>query len=154
LVRALGASGDRAEAIRELRRVRPAREDDAERWVALGELAIQLQEPRLVETFSRKAISARPDFAAAHGQLGVGLNLEHRWAEAARELEEAIRLDPRNPAPHIGLAVADANVGRLADARLQVEEALRLDRRSEQATRLKQALEQSRTQRDGGATHR
>jgi tetratricopeptide (TPR) repeat protein len=152
LVRALGASGDRAEAIRVLQRVRPAREDDAERWVALGELAIQLQEPPLVETFSRKAISARPDFAAAHDQLGVGLNLEHRWAEAARELEEAIRLDPRNPAPHIGLAVAEANVGRLAYARLQVEEALRLDPRSEQATRLKQALDQSRTQRDGGTT--
>jgi tetratricopeptide (TPR) repeat protein len=149
LVRALGASGDRSEATRVLQRVRPAREDDAERWVALGELAIQLQEARLAETFSRKAISVRPDFAAGHGQLGLGLNLEGRWTEAARELEESIRLDPLDPTPHIGLAVAEANVGRLADARLQVEEALRLDPQSEPAKRLQLALEHSPGLHDG-----
>jgi predicted Zn-dependent protease len=132
-----------------LQRVRPAREDDAERWDALGELAIQLQEARLAETFSRKAISVRPDFAAGHGQLGLGLNLERRWTEAARELEESIRLDPLDPSPHIGLAVAEANVGRLADARLQVEEALRLDPQSEPAKRLQLALEQSPGLHDG-----
>jgi tetratricopeptide (TPR) repeat protein len=143
LVRALGASGDRAEAIRVLQHVRPAREDEVERWVALGQLAIQLQDPQLVEMFSRKAISVRPDFAAGHGQLGIGLNLQGRWTEAVRELGEAIRLDPHNADPHVGLAVAEANIGRLADARRQVEEALRLDPRSEAARRLQQALEHS-----------
>jgi tetratricopeptide (TPR) repeat protein len=149
LVRALGAAGDRAAAVRVLQGVRPAREDDAERWVALGQLGIQLQEPRLAETFSRKAISARPDFAAAHGQLGVDLNVEGRWTEAARALEEAVRLDPLDPATHIGLAVAEANIGRRADARRQVQEALRLDPHSEQAKRLQQALEQSPPLRHG-----
>jgi tetratricopeptide (TPR) repeat protein len=140
LVRALGASGERAEAIRVLERVRPAREDEAERWVALGQLAIQLQEPRLVETFARKALSVRQDLAAGHAQLGAALNLEARWTEAAEELREAIRLDPFDPAAHIGLAVAEANNGRLADARRHVEEALRLDPHSEQAKRVQQAL--------------
>ncbi len=143
LVRALGAAGDRASAVGVLQGVRPAREDDAERWVALGQLGIQLQEPRLAETFSRKATSARPGFAAAHRQLGVVLNFEGRWTEASRELEEAVRLDPLDPATRVGLAVAEANIGRLADARRQVQEALRLDPRSEQARRLQQVLEQS-----------
>src|SRR5262245_36347626 len=66
LVRALGASGDRDEAIHVLEHVQPARADDAERWVALSRLAIQLQEPRLTQAFARKAIALRPDFAAAH----------------------------------------------------------------------------------------
>jgi len=144
LVRALGASGERAEAIRVLERVRPAREDEAERWVALGQLAVHLQEPRLVEMFARKALSVRRDLAPAHAQLGAALNLAGRWTEAAEELREAIRLDPSDPSAHVGLAVAEASAGRLADARRQLEEALRLDPRSEQAKRLRQALERTR----------
>ena len=144
LVRALGASGERAEAIRVLERVRPAREDEAERWVALGQLAVHLQAPRLVETFARKALSVRRDLAPAHAQLGAALNLAGRWTEAAEELREAIRLDPSDPSAHVGLAVAEASAGRLADARRQLDEALRLDPRSEQAKRLRQALERTR----------
>jgi len=141
LVRALGASGDQAGALRVLRTLRPARDDDAGRWVALGRLAIQLREPRLAETFAGKALAARPDLAAAHGQLGDGFNLEGRWTDAARELAEAIRLDPLDPAPHIGLAVAEAGAGRMDNARREIETALRLDPRSEPARRLQQALE-------------
>jgi predicted Zn-dependent protease len=140
LVRALGASGDRDGAIRVLGQIHPARDDDAGRWLALGQLAIQLQEPRLAETFAGKALAARPDLAAAHAQLGAGFNLEGRWNDAARELAEAIRLDPRDPAPHVGLAVAEAGAGRMANARFHVEEALRLDPGSQPAKRLQQAL--------------
>jgi len=150
LVRALGAAGDRAAAVRVLQGVRPAREDDAERWVALGELGLQLQEPKLAETFSRKATAARPDFAAGHGQLGVDLNFQGRWSEAAREFEVAVRLNPRDAATHTGLAVAEANIGRLADARREVQEALRLDPHSEQAKRLQQALGQPPLRYGGG----
>jgi tetratricopeptide (TPR) repeat protein len=107
---------------------------------------------KLAETFSRKAIAARPDFAAGHGQLGVDLNFQSRWSEAAREFEVAVRLNPRDAATHTGLAVAEANIGRLADARREVQEALRLDPDSEQAKRLQQALEQPPL-RDGGGIH-
>jgi tetratricopeptide (TPR) repeat protein len=140
LVRALAASGDRAAAIRVLERVRPARDDDAEGWVALGRLALHLQQPQLVERFSRAAIAARPSLADAHDQLGAGLNLQGRWNEAARELTEAIRLDPLNPAARIGLAVAEASRGDVAGARRQIEEALRLDPRSETARRVEREL--------------
>ena len=140
LVRALGAAGDRAEAVRVLRTLRPARDEEVDRWVALAQLAVQLQEPPLAETFARSAIAARPDDGAAHARLGDALNLERRWTEAARELEDAVRLNPRDAAAHIGLAVADANTGRLSDARQHVREALRLDPGSEPARRLQEAI--------------
>jgi len=54
--------------------------------------------------------------------------------------EEALRLNPRDPAAHIGLAVADANTGRLAEARQHVGEALRLDPGSEAARRVQEAI--------------
>src|SRR5262245_38661745 len=143
LVRALGAAGERDEAIRVLEHVRPAAEADAERWVALAALAVQLQEPRLGEMFSRTALAARPGFAAAHGQLGASFNLSGRFADARRELEEAIRLEPRDAASYVGLAVAEANLGRLPDARRHIEDALRLDPVSAQANRVRQALDQA-----------
>jgi tetratricopeptide (TPR) repeat protein len=147
LVRALGAAGDREDAIRVLERVRPAAENDADRWVALARLAIQLQEPRLAETFSRKALAARPGVAGAHAQLGASFNLAGRFADAVRELEEAIRLDPRDAQSYVGLAVAEANLGRLTEARARIQEALRLDPRSEPANRVRQALDRAPGQR-------
>jgi len=140
LVRALGAVGDREGALRVLRTVTPARPDDAERWLALGLLGLQLQEAGLAETFLRRAVSTNEALAAAHSQLGLALNLQHRWTEAMSELEEAVRLSPREAAPHIGLAVANANLGRLADARAHIREALRLDPVSEAARRVQEAL--------------
>ena len=140
LVRALGAAGDRAEAIRVLKTVHPARDDDAERWLALAELGVQLQESSLADVFARKAVAARPDDWAAHARLGDALNLERRWTEAARELEDALRLNPRDPTAHIGLAIADANIGRVAEARHHIQEALRLDPQSRAARRVQEAL--------------
>ena len=141
LVRALGAAGEREDAIRVLERVRPATENDADRWVALARLAIQLQEPRLAETFSRKALAAKPGLASAQAQLGASFNLAGRFSDAARELEEAIRLDPHDAESHVGLAVAEANLGRMSDARARIQEALRIDPRSEPANRVRQALD-------------
>ena len=140
LVRALGASGNRSEAVRVLQTLHPAGEDDGERSLAFAKLALQLQAPELAEGFARNAIAARPVDAAAHAQLGLALNAERRWAEAARELEDAVRLNPRDATPRIGLAVADANIGRVADARQQIQEALRLDPDSTPAKRLREAL--------------
>jgi tetratricopeptide (TPR) repeat protein len=140
LVRALAATGDRDGAISQLRTVRPLRSEDEERWTALAGLANQLEEADLAESYARKAIAARGDSSAAHEQLGVALNLEHRWGEAAREFEEALRLNPQDAAPHVGLAVADANVGLREAARAHVREALRLDPTLAQARRLQEVL--------------
>jgi len=140
LVRALGAAGDRSEAIRVLATLHPAGDDAGAQWLAYAKLAFDLRAPELAERFARRAIDARPIDAAAHAQLGLALNLERRWLEAARELEDAVRLNPGDATPHIGLAVADANLGRVADARQHVEQALRLDPDSMPAKRLREAL--------------
>jgi predicted Zn-dependent protease len=140
-VRALGAAGERDEAIRVLQGVRPADEHDTDRWVALARLAIQLRAPQLPETLSRNALATRPDLAAAHGLLGASFNLSGRFTDAVRELTDAIRLNPRDAESHVGLAVADANLGRRTEACAAIEEALRLDRRSEPAKRVQQALD-------------
>src|SRR5262249_59710691 len=140
LVRALGAAGERDEAIRVLEDVGKAAAD-ADRSVALARLAVQLQQPRLAEMFSRAALSSRPGFAAAHAQLGASFNLSDRFADARRELEEAIRLDPRDAASHVGLAVAEANLDRLLEARAHINAALRLDPGSPEANRVRQALD-------------
>ena len=141
LVRALGAAGERDEAIRVLEDVGKAAATDADRSVALARLAVQLQQPRLAEMFSRAALASRPGFAAARAQLGASFNLSGRFGDARRELEEAIRLDPRDLASYVGLAVAEANLGRLPEARAHLDAALRLDPGSVQANRVRQAIE-------------
>jgi Flp pilus assembly protein TadD len=143
LVRALGAAGERDEAIRVLEDVANTAAPNADRSVALARVAVQLQQPRLAETFSRAALAARPDLAAAHAQLGASFNLSGRFADARRELEEAIRLDPGDAGSHVGLAVAEANLGRLPEARAHINAALRLDPGSAQANRVRQAIEGS-----------
>lgn len=140
LVRALGAAGERDEAIRVLEQVGKAA-TDPQRCVDLARLAVQLQEPRLAEVFSRAALASRPGFAAAHAQLGASFNLSGRFADARRELEQAILLDPRDAASYVGLAVAEANLGRLPEARAHISAALRLDPGSAQANRVRVALE-------------
>ena len=140
LVRALGATGDRTGAIRVLQNARPARDDDAERWLALGEMAIQLQEPGLAETFLRRAIAARQNLARPHAQLGLVLGFTGRPAEAAQELEEAVRLNPLDAIAWLNLAVADARIGRVSDARAHAQQALQLNPTDERAKQLLQTL--------------
>jgi tetratricopeptide (TPR) repeat protein len=147
LVRALGAAGERDGAIRVLERLRSVAAGDAERCVALAALAVQLQDPRLAELFSRAALASRPGLAAAHAQLGASFNLSGRFADARGELEEAIRLDSRDAASHVGLAVAEANLGHLVEARAHIDAALRLDPASAQARRVRLALEQTTAER-------
>ena len=94
LVRALGATGDRVEAIRVLRTLHPAREEDGERWVALGDLGIRLQEPSLAAAFFRRAIAARPDLSRAYLGLAVAEANMGALSEARQHVQDALRLDP------------------------------------------------------------
>jgi tetratricopeptide (TPR) repeat protein len=140
LARALAATGDRSGAARVLQGVRPARANDADSWYSLGQLAVQIQAPRIADAFFRQAIAARPDFAAAHQQIGVNLAMMGRFDEAVAELEQAVRLNPADAPAHLNLAVSYAELGRIADARAQAAEALRIDPSYERAQRLLGAL--------------
>lgn len=127
LARALTASGDRSAAIGVLQSVRPGRDDDADSWFALGQLAFELQAVRLAEAFYVQAAQARPTFAVARRQLGLTYAVSGRLADAARELEQAVRLDPADAAAQLNLAVAYAGLGRIDEARAHAREALRLE---------------------------
>ena len=94
LVRALGAVGDRDGAIEVLRNIRPVRQEDGERWVSLGELAMQLRAPELAERFFAQAIATQPDLASAHFGLAAASAALGRLAEARVHLEDTLRLDP------------------------------------------------------------
>ena len=94
LVRALGATGDRLDAVRVLRTLRPSSPDDAERWVALGDLGLKLQEPELAASFFRHAIAARAHLPEAYLGLAVAEANIGQIAEARRHVQEALRLDP------------------------------------------------------------
>jgi len=69
----------------------------------------------------------RPDLAAARQQFGLNLLVLGRVDEAAKELGEAVRLDPRDPDSLSHLAYCDYKLGRLADARAHARAALALN---------------------------
>lgn len=136
LARALAASGDRTAAMGVLQNVRPGRDDDADSWFALGQLAFDLRAPSLAEAFYIEAAKTRPAFSAARRQLGLTYVLMGRFADAAHELEKAVSLDPADPAAQLNLAVAYAEVGRIDEARAHAREALRLEPGYEKARQL------------------
>jgi tetratricopeptide (TPR) repeat protein len=140
LARALAASGDRAAAAAVLRNVRPARTDDADSWFALGQLALELREGLLASRFHGEAVRARPAFAPAHRQLGLGLALIGMFDRSARALEQAVRLDPADPVAHLNLAVAYAELGQQQQARTHVRRALDLDPSYDRARKLLEVL--------------
>jgi tetratricopeptide (TPR) repeat protein len=96
LVRAYGAAGDSRAALDVLRGLRPDRDDDASGWVGLGDLAMQLRDAALAEDFFRRAVSADADLAAAHFGLAAAAATLGHLADARREVEVALRLDPKS----------------------------------------------------------
>jgi Flp pilus assembly protein TadD len=96
LVRALGAAGKRDEAVAVLQTLHPADAADAGRWTALGELAMPLRDPMLAETFFRRAIAARSDFAPAHTDLAATLATLGRFPEAKSQVQQALAMDPND----------------------------------------------------------
>lgn len=137
LARALSAAGDRAGALQTLQAVRlpapdrdaqagPDASADADRWNALGRLALQLESPSLAAVFFSGAVEAAPRAARPRQDLGLALSLQGRYAEAIVHLEQAAALDPANPETQLYLAAAYAEAGRREDARARAREALRL----------------------------
>ena len=95
LVRAFGAVGNRADALRTLGSLTAVRREDADYSASLGDLALKLQDPELALTFFRHAIEARSDLAAAYFGLAVAEANLGRVAEARGHISKALALDPR-----------------------------------------------------------
>ena len=122
---ALQQTGDFAAAANVIRAIRPG--DDVEVWLRLGRLASEVKAPDVAEPFFRRAAGMRPDEAAARQQFGLNLLVLGRYEEAARELSEAVRLDPRDADSLSHLAFAELRLGRVDDARRHVDAALTIN---------------------------
>ena len=127
LAAALQATGDFPAAAAVIRRINPPASDDPEAWLRLGRLAAEVRAPDVAEPFFRRAVAMRPDQAAARQQLGLNLLVLEKFDEAARELSEAARLDPRDAASLSHLAYCELRLGRPTDARTHALAALALD---------------------------
>ncbi len=126
LARAFAATGDRVAALQVLQGVRPESETDYQGWDALGQLAMRLQSPSLAAAFFNDAIKASPRTSKPRQDMGLALAMMGRYPEAIAQFEQGVALDPADPAAHLNLAVAYAEVGRKSDARGHAQEALRL----------------------------
>jgi tetratricopeptide (TPR) repeat protein len=124
---ALQSAGDFPAAAAVIRRINPSPSDDAEAWLRLGRLAAQAKAPDVAEGFFEHAARMRPDLAAARQQFGLNLLVLGKLDEAAHELAEAVRLDPRDPDSLSHLAYCEYKLGRVADARSHASAALSLN---------------------------
>lgn len=71
--------------------------------------------PNPLETY-RAAVTANPQSAEAHTNLGWGLYGQKQLAEAVKEFQEAIRLDAHSFDGHYGLGLAHKAAGAKAEA--------------------------------------
>jgi tetratricopeptide (TPR) repeat protein len=125
--RALVDSGDLPGAVAALRRIHPAESADAETWLRLGRLAMESKAPETAQPFFEHVARMQPNDAATRQQYGLNLLVLNRFEDAARELSEAVRLDPRNVDSLSRLAYAETRLGRSADARRHAQAALAID---------------------------
>jgi len=121
---ALQSTGDLKTAAAVVGRITPATDADVEVWLRLGRLAAEVQAPDVALPFFQHAVQMRPNQASARQQLGLDLTVLGRYDDGARELGEAVRLDPKDADSLAHLAYCEIKLGRLADARTHVEAAL------------------------------
>jgi len=76
----------------------------------------------------RKAIQNRTDYVPARVTLSRSLMNLKKWPEAIAELEQAARMDPRHPQPHLLLSQIYFRLGDEARAKTEKEISLRLRR--------------------------
>jgi tetratricopeptide (TPR) repeat protein len=95
--------------------------DDKDSWahLALGYVAVaRRRTDEAVDEFQR-ALDLNPNFAAAHGYLGLALALDGRSDQAIAHGDQAIRMsphDPQNAVFNVNLAAAHYLAGRYNEA--------------------------------------
>jgi tetratricopeptide (TPR) repeat protein len=129
LAEALHATGDLAGAAVIVNRIRLPETEDVETWLRLGRIAQQARQPAVAEPYFRHAVVMRPALASARQQYGLNLLELGRLEEAARELREALRLDPRDSDSLSALAYCEVKMGRVDNARAYAAAALAINPR-------------------------
>lgn len=69
------------------------------------------------ETLLRKSIAAKGDYWASHFELGQLLAKQHKYPDAAAELERAVQLNPKEAMPHYHLARVYERMGQADKAK-------------------------------------
>ena len=100
---------------------RAAELDDSDPWahLALGYVAHTMRRTDDAAQEYQRAIDLNPNFAAAHGYLGLTFALAGRSDQAIAHLEQATRMsphDPQNAIFNMALAVAHYLAGRYTEA--------------------------------------
>lgn len=121
---ALEKTGDLAGAADVIRRITLPEDADPEVWLRFGRLASEVKAPDAAERFFAQAVRMRPGQASARQQYGLNLTVLNRFDEAARELNEAVRLDPKDADSLAYLAYCEVKLGQTDAARAHVRAAL------------------------------
>lgn len=117
LARDLRATGRNTEAIAGLEVYLKAHgESGAEYWSWLGILRDEAGMWPLGEPAHRKAIDLSPDADYLHNNLGYNLMMQKKYAEAATEFQQALKLKPANTVARNNLATALAHTNDTARA--------------------------------------
>ena len=124
---ALQASGDLPGAAAALGRIHLPEEAGVDTWLRAGRLAMEARAPLVAEPYFRRAVQLAPGLPAARQQYGLALLVLGRFEDAARELGEAVRLDPRDPDSLSHLAFCEARLDRIPDARAHAAAALAIN---------------------------
>jgi len=100
---------------------RAAQLDDSDPWahLALAWVAFTRRQTDAAVEEYRRALELNPNFAAAHGYLGLALALGGRSDEAIDHIEHAMRMSPRDPQISMfntALAAAHYQAGRYPEA--------------------------------------
>jgi TolB-like protein/Tfp pilus assembly protein PilF len=100
---------------------RAAELDDSDPWahLALGYVALTMRRTEEAAEEFQRATDLNPNFAAAHGYLGLALALAGQSDQAIAHGEQAIQMsphDPQNAIFNVGLAVAHYLAGRYTEA--------------------------------------
>ena len=137
---ALQENGNRERAAAVLRAATLPANASAEVWIQFGKRAAAVGAPDVAERFLRRAVQLAPNSAEAHGLLGVDLMELQRYAEATVELDESLRVQPRNADILAMLALAEAQLHRDREAWQHARKALELRPKHPIASRALQLL--------------
>jgi Flp pilus assembly protein TadD len=88
---------------------------------------MEVRAPEVAESYFRHAVQMQPGVSAARQQLGLNLLVQGKLEEAARELGDAARLNPRDADSLSHLAYCEYKLGRAADGRAHALAALAIN---------------------------
>jgi Flp pilus assembly protein TadD len=94
------------------------------------------------EKITRRILQQLPNDASLHAELGVLLGLSGNSAEAVREFDRALQLDPKLDAARVHRAVARMRMGKRDEARAELEAFLKEKPHSPEAARARAVLEE------------